>query len=178
MGSTRMVRMSGTWLAILLLVAWLPLQSALAAAIEVIGTDKFKSQISGALTLLKSKSPDAYKVVADNIGVIKQSEHSGMRADATPPVFEINDASAFYSPTWCASVIAHDSFHSKLYHDYLKAHPGEVPSEAWTGHEAEKKCLEHQVKVLKSIGAPENEITYCSKISPDYADVPYEKRNW
>ncbi len=152
--------------------------SSIASEIEVIGSDKFKAAIAASLSLLKAKSPDAYAIVLDNIGVIKQSEHSGMRAWETPPVFEVNDASAFYSPTWCAGVIAHDSMHSKLYHDHRKSYPGEVPADAWTGHDAERKCLEHQVRVLKAIGAPANEIDHCSKISPDYADVPYEKRNW
>jgi hypothetical protein len=151
---------------------------AFGSEIEINGTEKFRGTISNALVLLELKSPEAYKIVTNNIGIIRESERSGMRADERRPVFELNDSSAFYSLTWCASVIAHDSFHSKLYHDYQKAHSGSVPPDVWIGHDAETKCLEHQVQVLKAIGAPENEINYCSKISPDYSDVPYQKRNW
>ena len=101
-----------------------------------------------------------------------------MLANQTPPVFEFNNRSALYSVTWCAGDIAHDSFHSKLYHDYQKLHSQSVSDDVWTGHDAEVKCLNHQLQVLKDIGAPENEINYCHHISLDYADVDYNKRNW
>jgi hypothetical protein len=153
-------------------------RSAVDSGIEIIGTKKFRSEIVAALDLLKLKSPVAYQIVTNNIGVIRESEHSGMRADQTPPVFEINDRSAYYSLTWCAGDIAHDSFHSKLYHDYQKLHSKTVPEDVWTGHDAEVICLKHQSQVLKEIGAPDGEVTYCEHISPDYADVDYNKRNW
>jgi hypothetical protein len=148
------------------------------SGIEIIGGDKFRSQIVAALILLKTKSPAAFQIVTNNIGVIEESEHSGMLADQTPPVFEFNDRSAFYSLTWCAGDIVHDSFHSKLYHDYQKSHSGTVPADVWMGHDAEVKCLKHQTQELKDIGAPDSEVTYCEHISPDYADVDYNKRNW
>ena len=165
---------------IVLLLAMQPLSVAhlIGAEIKIEGTEKFHTAISNALVLLETKAPAAYQIVTNNIGIIRESEHSGMAANENPPVFQVNDVSAFYSPTWCASIIAHDSFHSKLYHDYQKAHAGNVPDDIWIGHAAEIKCLKHQTQVLKDIGAPEKEITYCSNISPDYSDVPYQKRNW
>ncbi len=73
-----------------------------------------------------------------------------MVANEEPPVFrERAIAACVYSVTWCASVIAHDSFHSKLYHDYLKSHGGLVPYDIWTGAAAEKQCLVHQTNVLE-----------------------------
>jgi hypothetical protein len=151
---------------------------ALGAEIEIRGTEKFQTAVSNALILLRTKAPDAYQIVTNNIAIIDESDHSGMNAGAVHPAFNLNGRSAFYSPTWCASDIAHDSFHSKLYHDYQKAHAGKVPDEIWIGHEAELKCLQHQARVLKAVGAPAYEISYCGKISPDYAGVPYTNRNW
>jgi hypothetical protein len=146
--------------------------------IKIIGTEKFKIAVANALTLLKTKAPESYKIATDYIGIIKQSEHSGMRADQNPPIFELNDRSAFYSLTWCAGVIAHDSFHSYLYHDYKKIHSGIVPRDAWTGYAAEIKCLTHQVRVLEAIGAPDNEISHCKNVPVFYSDVDYKERNW
>ena len=75
-------------------------------------------------------------------------------------------------------VIVHDSIHAKLYHEYLSQHGGKVPDEVWTGHAAERICLDHHLRVLKEIGAPETEAKYFKTLTPDYADVPYQKRNW
>ena len=133
---------------------------------------------SNALLLVQAKAPEAYQIITNDITIIDESEHSGMEASLLRPTFDLNDRSAFFSLTWCAGVIAHDSFHSKLYHDYQKSHGGKVPDEIWIGHEAERRCLRHQVQVLKEIGAPESEITYCAGLSPAYADVPYTNRNW
>lgn len=163
----------------LLLIAtvW-PAGWVFAGGIEIKGTEKFKSTVTNALALLETRSPESYQVVTNYIGIIEESEHSGMRANQTPPVFDLNDASAYYSVTWCAGDIAHDSFHSKLYHEYQAAHAGAVPDSVWMGHEAEVKCLKFQITTLKEIGAPGKEVTYCENISPDYSDVPYSKRDW
>jgi hypothetical protein len=142
------------------------------------GTTQFDERVEAALALLKTRAPAAYAVATNYVGIIQQGEHSGMRATQNPPVFELNERSAFHSVTWCAGVIAHDSFHSKLYHDHKNTHRGSVPRQVWTGHEAEMKCLEHQLQVLKEIGAADGEIGYCQTLKPDYADVPYRKRNW
>ena len=142
------------------------------------GPPQFSAQVERALQLLKTQSPQAYLVVTNQVGIIRQGKHSGMRASQKPPVFDLNDRSAFYSVTWCAGVIAHDSFHSKLYHDYKREHWLFVPRKIWTGREAEAKCLEHQLRVLTDISAPESEISYCKAVGPDYTDVSYRKRNW
>ncbi|HEY4417127.1 MAG TPA: hypothetical protein VGO57_15670 [Verrucomicrobiae bacterium] len=134
--------------------------------------------VSNALFLLQIKTPAAYQIITNNIEIIDESTHSGMEASITHPTFDLNDRSAYFSPTWCAGVIAHDSFHSKLYHDYQKSHAGKMPDDVWIGHAAEQKCLKHQTQVLQEIGAPKAEIDYCAAISPAYADVPYTNRNW
>jgi hypothetical protein len=91
------------------------------------------------------------------------AEQSGMWAYKTPPTYEMSDTTALYSLTWCAATIAHDSFHSKLYHDYLKMHSGHVPDAVWTGTAAERKCVKHQLAVMKRIGATQWEIDYVKK---------------
>jgi hypothetical protein len=146
--------------------------------IKIIGTELFKRAVTNALVLLKAKAPESYQIAINNIGIIKQSEHSGMLTDQIPPIFELNDRSAFYSLTWCAGIIAHDSFHSYLYHDYKKVHSGIVPRYAWTGYAAEIKCLIHQARVLEAIGAPDNEISHCKNIPVFYSDADNKERNW
>jgi hypothetical protein len=128
--------------------------------VEVVGSANFVCRVEEALSLLKSKAPDAYVIVTTNVRRIKQGEHSGMWAYETPPTYEMSDKTAFASLTWCAATIAHDSFHSKLYHDYQKGHPGAVPDSVWTGIEAERRCMKHQIAVMRLIGATKSEIDY------------------
>jgi len=82
--------------------------------LEINGTATFKEQVTNSLALLRSRSPESYGVVTTYIGRISQAKHSGMAAYENPPTMELNDRTAFYSVTWCASSIAHDSIHSKL----------------------------------------------------------------
>ena len=72
-----------------------------------------------------------------------------------------------------AATIAHDSFHSKLYHEYQKAHVGWVPNSVWTGTGAEQKCMKHQLTVMERIGATKQEIDYAKT----QADGHYVKDN-
>jgi hypothetical protein len=149
--------------------------------IEIRGTTEFKDQVMSALILLRTRSPVAYGIVTNQIGRIKQAKHSGMAAYETPPRFQLSRVSAFYSVTWCAISIAHDSLHSKRYHDYLAQHPGDsrVPDDVWTGEQAEKRCCEHQWRVAQEIGAPASEIAWSAWDPTNrYWEIPYNKVYW
>jgi hypothetical protein len=157
---------------------------ASAAEPEIIGSAQFSNQVHQALALLASKDGEAYAIVTNYVGRIQEGEHSGMWAYKTPPTFELNDTTAFYSITWCAATIAHDSFHSKLYHDYQQTHEGDVPAFIWVGTDAEKQCMTHQLAVMEQIGASKREIDYAKTMADGhYAKDSeswgsYSNRNW
>jgi hypothetical protein len=94
-----------------------------------------------------------------------------MRAYDDPPTFDLSPKTANYSETWCAGSIAHDTYHSKLYHEYLDAHEGPVPDEEWGGKAKELECNRFQARVLKDIGAPDYEITYVSHLDGSHFDL-------
>ncbi len=155
--------------------------------IDIKGSAAFIQQVAKALDSLEEKAPQAYKIVREYIGRIEQGPRSGMWAAKTPPTYEMADPTAFYSVTWCAGSIAHDAFHSKLYHDHVKKNGGPVPDEVWIGIDAEKRCLSHQLAVLKKIGAPKREVDHCAKQKGTHHDVnkdgkydweDYKKRDW
>jgi len=127
---------------------------------EIVGSLRFSNQVYQAVLLLKARDPDAYAVVTNYVGLIREGPRSGMRADNKPPVYEMTAATAFYSLTWCAATIAHDSFHAKLYREYREAHHGRVPGEVWTGNKAEQQCMTHQLAVMERIGSTRAEIDY------------------
>ena len=146
---------------------------AKAAEPEIIGSLRYSNQVHQALSLLKVRDTNAYAIMTNYVGRIKEGDHSGMWAYSTPPTYEMSDTTAFYSLTWCAATIAHDSFHSKLYHDYQQSHRGPVPDEIWSGRAAEQKCMKHQLIVMQHIGATQLEIDWAKK----QADGHYAKEN-
>jgi len=142
---------------------------------EIVGSARFSDQVHQAMILLKTQDPDAYAIVTNYVGRIEEGKISGMWAYKNPPTYEMSDLTAFSSVTWCAATIAHDSFHSKLYHDYLKAH-GQVPNDVWTGIAAEQQCMKHQIAVMEHIGAVKSEIDYAkTQADGHYAN---ENRTW
>lgn len=178
----------GDALAVTLALASLVLITALCNALrprqfdnlEISGTTTFKDQVANSLMILRNRAPESYGVVTSYIGRISQAKHSGMVAYENPPTLELNDRTAFYSLTWCASSIAHDSIHSKLYNDYRKLHPdgAYAPDDVWTGEEAERKCREHQMLVLHELRAPLNEIKWLAQTNNRYWEIDYTKRDW
>lgn len=155
--------------------------------IEVLGSREFIAQVTTALDLLRNQAPEEYELIRGNVGRIRQGQHSGMAAYEEPPTYEMNDRTAFYSLTWCASTIAHDAYHSKLYHDYKTSFGEPVPEDVWTGQQAELECMEFQAEVLRKIGAPEGEIRYLNSLDGTHYDVDkngrydendYNARDW
>ncbi len=157
---------------------------ARAAEPEIVGSERFSKQVRQALLLLKARDAGAYAIVTSYIGRIQQGERSGMWAYRTPPTYEMSDATSSYSLTWAAATIAHDSFHSKLYHDHRKAHGGPVPDAVWTGTAAEQQCMQHQLAVMRRIGATQREIDHAMKQAGGQYTKDretwdeYKKRNW
>ena len=150
-------------------------------SLSIQGTPKFEAQVEKALALLKAQSPAGYATVTNYVGIVRENKHSGMEVHHKPPVFLLNGNSAYYSISWCAGVIAHDSFHSKLYFDYKKQHPEArwVPKTVDRGEEAERACLQHQLAVLKDIAAPASEMDWCRQsVTNQYWLVKYRNRNW
>jgi hypothetical protein len=102
-----------------------------------------------------------------------------MRAYDDPPTFDLSQKTASYSDTWCAGSIAHDTYHSKLYHEYLDAHEGSVPDEVWSGQAKELECIHYQASVLREIGAPPSEITYVDHLDGSHFDLNGDgKETW
>jgi len=172
--------------ALLLVLCVLGLATAAAYATdpEIVGGTQYSNRVQQALHLLATRDPDTYAIVTNNIGRIHESEHSGMRAPETPPTYDMSDVTANYSVTWCAATIAHDSYHSKLYHDYLKTHTGPVPEDVWTGTHAEQECMQHQLAVMQHIGCPAAEINWAkTQADGHYINDPnnggdYNHRKW
>lgn len=130
---------------------------------EIVGSEQFKVRVHEALVLLQQHDPAAYEIVAKNVGRIQEHEENGMCASNTPPVFKMDVLSTYYSGAWCAATIARESFRSKLYHDCLRTN-SPVPAAAWTGRAVDRQCMEHQLAVMRKLGASEEEFAYAKTL--------------
>lgn len=137
----------------------------------------FSNKIKQALDLLKSKASTAYAIVTTYMIKIRAGEKSGMIVQSK--TYDIAKPTFDASLTWLASTIAHDSLHSKQYAD----------KEPYTGADSEAKCNQHQLDVLRQIGAPSSECAYLlgvikkgdhSDLDGDgkYTERDYQQRNW
>jgi hypothetical protein len=130
--------------------------------IQVSGNAAFRTRTEEALELLSSCS--CFAEVQRYVGLIKQGGRSGMRAWAKPPALIVGAASWQHSTVWYAGIVAHDAYHSKLYHDAKAATAeSEPPAYTWTGAEAEKRCLLYQRQVLIELDADPQVIAYLDK---------------
>jgi len=138
----------------------------------------FVNRTREALALLEGST--TFTQVARYIAVIKQAEHSGMRAYDERPTYEVGFRTWDYSASWYAGTIAHDGYHSLLYHEAKGAGQAQPPDLAWTGTDAERKCLDFQARVLDEIKADPSLIKYVrdQTVNPTYQNVEYSKRNW
>jgi len=152
-------------------------KSAVFNGIEIKGSEAFSTKTKEALTLLKGSAN--FKKVSPYIAVITEGDHSGMAAYAAKPTFEVSSKTWTQPTEWYAGTIAHDGYHSLLYHQ-AKASTGRTPADdVWTGASAEKTCLAFQEAVLTELKADYYAKYVHGLISdPEYQNIPYSQRNW
>jgi hypothetical protein len=141
--------------------------------IEVRGDANFRARTREALGLLK-QTP-AISLVRTHVKVIRQGKRSGMRAWDHEPTFVAGRATWQHSPLWYAGAIAHDAYHAKLYDLAMRIDGGGEPAaDAWTGVDAEKKCLAFQYEVLQTLDSDATTLRYVARCAENPS---YQGRN-
>jgi hypothetical protein len=152
---------------------WLRTGSETVEGIQIRGAKEFLLRTREALVLLRSTS--RFAEIQPHMALISQGKRSGMKAWAENPTFLVGDRTWKHSALWYAGAIAHDAFHSKLYHDAKRSRGGREPdADAWTGSKAEKICLAFQRKVLLELSADDAIIAYIDECEKNPA---YQGRN-
>jgi len=85
------------------------------------------------------QAPDAYKYRCELRRPNSARDHSGMWAYKRPADLECR-YHHFLFTDWCLATIAHDSFHSKLYHDYKKLIQPPCKMPHLDRKDAERRC--------------------------------------
>jgi len=145
------------------------------------GNEECQQGVYKALNLLKSKDLEHFDFVLKYIKKITCTESgagTGMYAFENPPRYQIGMTTVRQSVEWFAGTIVHDANHAKLYQDALTS-LGYVPNEAWTGAQAELKCLEIQKTALTRIGGTKEDIAWLDEVyKTKYWEIPADQRNW
>ncbi|HEY2987387.1 MAG TPA: hypothetical protein VGL11_06655 [Candidatus Binatia bacterium] len=143
-------------------------KTELVDGIKIHGRSEFFLRTREALELLRPTPffPDIQRYIA----VIRQGRRSGMKVYAKRPTFVVGQRTWSHSALWYAGALAHDCYHSKLYHDARANAAKDPPADCWTGSDAEKKCLEFQIKTLQALNADAETVAYLKKLekNPTY----------
>ncbi len=145
-------------------------------ALDIQGSEEFKSQVTHALKLIWMADRDTFLFVKNNLSVIRSEDKTGFYPDNGRAVAALSNANAFRSLTWCAGIIAHQAWHAWYYAaQRRKTRPAPpLPGEAYDrkvdsnpmrvdykGMDAilymEDKAFAFQLDVLKKVGAPSKE---------------------
>ncbi len=120
-----------------------------------------------ALDLLDTKAHEDFLLVTKYIGIIEcRDVWSAMYPGEDTPRFRVGKVTRNAGTMWYAGAIAHDSCHSRQYHDYENIHPGApVPVEIYTGEAAENDCIRYQFGVLEKMGASKKMLDYVANSS-------------
>lgn len=134
-------------------------------SVEINASSKLRLQILKALELIRAQAPFEHSIMLSYIERIQEHHKSGMDPRIWPPTVYLSPLTCFVSITWCASCIAHEAYHSKLYQDYRSTHCGFVPNHIWKGQQAELACIKYQIKISRKILAPANELEYLQNLT-------------
>ncbi len=149
--------------------------------LKIIGDNNCRDQVAGALENLRDHDEDAYQRVLGNIGIVECSaDGSGTFVWESPARIKLGQATRASGPVWLAGVMSHESCHAGQYKDYRLSHPdSSVPTEIYSGAEAESQCLHLQYQTLSRVGSGKSTLEYVKQIAAtSYWDIPYEKRWW
>jgi hypothetical protein len=147
--------------------------------IEIRGGAEFCARTKEALELLMRRR--SFAEVHGMIAVIREGKRSGMRASEARPTFVVGKPTWRHSALWYAGAIAHDAYHSKLYHEAKAGNDGKTPNRnTWTGAAAEKICLAFQRRVLEELGAGREIIAYVRECeeNPGYQGSNKRLKGW
>jgi hypothetical protein len=156
-------------------------KSSVVFPVKISGDADCVQKTNQALSLLQKKSSGDFGKVIKNLGVVEcGAEGSGAFVWENPARFKVGLATYQAGEMWYASTLVHESCHVEQYRNYSSSHPGGwVPSEIFSGSEAESQCLLEQYNELASLGAGQSLLDYTKKIAEtNYWDIPYEKRWW
>jgi hypothetical protein len=156
------------------------------AGLEIQGPPEFKSQVLHALNLIWMADRETFLFMRRNISIVRNETQTGFYMENGRSVAAISKDHAFRSLTWCAGIMAHQSWHAAYTLNKAKKKTRTVPPQPgdksglrveanpmrfdYKGMDAilyvEDRASSFQLDVLKKIGAPARETGPIFRRSP------------
>ena len=155
------------------------------AGLEIEGPPEFKNQVTHSLKLIWLADRETFLFLKRNLSVIRNENKTGFYMDGGRPVAALSTDHAFRSLTWCAGVIAHQTWHAWYERGSARQvrrappPPGESddrlpeanPAKVnYRGLDAilytENKAFTLQLAVLHKVGAPKKETDLVLRRAP------------
>lgn len=157
-----------------------------------IDPEVFKTKITAAFELLRTKSPVQYNEMKSVIGKVRAYQASGANFNEQVMTIDIAKATFDASLQWLTSVLAHETTHIKKYKDTGKkfgdAHlMTDKKAALQVMINEELDCNKVQLGVLERVGGAKYEIDYLKAQKGDHFDIDkdgdydmddYKGRKW
>ena len=152
--------------------------------IQLKGSLAYIAKTQSALVCLQTA--DLAAVVWNLVSQLREARRTGVFPYMDLAVIDVGGRTWNSTTIWYAGAIAHEGFHVKLYREAKVRNGKRDPKgNTWTGVEAEKKCLEFQLRVLQELRAEDGVLDYVREgmKSPTYQGDPFSRkdflmRNW
>ena len=152
-----------------------PSNSGVSTLPVILGTSWFCRRVRRALDLLRRRAPEEYDLVLAYVGRIvmgscgETGAAAQMRVDTDPPTMELTRWIVSRKKAFCAAVLVHEAWHSKLHSEHL-----ERGGPALDPVEQERICIAAQLRVLRHLRGRSEDIallelqdgTHCLRKGP------------
>jgi hypothetical protein len=159
---------------------------------KYIDDTEFTTKITAAIQLLKSKTPEEFKLMKSLVGKIRARQASGANFREEIMTVDIAKLTFDASLEWLASVLIHETIHFKKYKDTGKIYgDARYMTDKKTALQVmineELDCNGVQLIVLEKVGGKKYEIDYLKNQKGDHFDIDkdgdydeddYKNRNW
>jgi hypothetical protein len=135
--------------------------------IEIIGEKDFIGEVTRALERIRRAAPEEFIEIRKYIKVIRQGDRTMTWPEVAPGVMTISRQNAFHTDTFTAGIIAHESYHYRLYTEGKVCNPNDYESIK----QEELKCIQYEIIVLRKIGARPSEINLAISQDGTHFDV-------
>jgi len=169
------------------------LEPAPLLALDIRGSEEFKSQVTHALKLIWAADREDFLAIKNSLSAIRNEDKTDFYMDNGRPVAAISKKHAFRSLTWCAGIIAHQAWHASYamttkkknklppplpgqkYERQFDANPMKVNYKGLEDiFEMESRASAFQLKVLKLVGAPASETGPVFRRAPRDFDTAHD----
>jgi hypothetical protein len=144
-------------------------------SVQINGSSNFQLQVTRALILLKLCDFETFAYLTNAVGIVQEGFSTSASFTNRPPLVTLDFNTASQSLTWCAAGLVHEAHHIVLARRRGETNQVTAFFGAPRGYKDYKNeelaCFEMEIRVLKRLRAPRNELNYVRSQDGSHFDV-------